>query len=519
MRYACTAFYSHPWAWNEIGFGGPAYPTGYKNLGVERREPWEVAERDATDPVPWARRVERARDRAQRAGMSVPRPQRVGLAAAQRRDPDQPPSAGATCATSTTTTRSTSPSSAAAPAAACSPSDSPGRDGRSSRSTPGRSGTPTTTGSATSAAPTTSTGPTRESSPATTRCRWRATTPAAASVAGRCTSPATRPGSTLRTSSTYSRDGVGADWPIGYADLKPHYEDMEDELPVAGAALALGRPAPLPALAPSRERSRGDLHPRVPARGHRRQGRARGHHERALRQPPPLHLPRVLPAGLQGQRQGVDADHPRPRRAGARCRDPRRRDGQPHRGRPPTGAPCAVALLPGRRRAPPTGPGRRCRRYAIETPRLLLNSAEPRFPDGLCNDHDLVGRYVMVQGAAQTAGRFAGEVRMYKAPPPEVSTEAFYETDPTKPYKRGFSIQCVGPLPITWAEHVVAEGHWGARPPRVHARLRPLGHHRGAVRVPPAGRQPGDPGRRDAIGTACRSPGSRYSRCATTTRP
>ena len=30
------------------------------------------------------------------------------------------------------------------------------------------------------------------------------------------------------------------------------------------------------------------------------------------------------------------------------------------------------------------------------------------------------------------------------------------ETDPTKPYQRGFSIQCVGPLPITWAEHVVA---------------------------------------------------------------
>jgi hypothetical protein len=61
MRYACTAFYSHPWAWNEIGFGGPAYPTGYKNLGVDGREPWEVAERDAFDPEPWAHRVERAR--------------------------------------------------------------------------------------------------------------------------------------------------------------------------------------------------------------------------------------------------------------------------------------------------------------------------------------------------------------------------------------------------------------------------------------------------------------------------
>ena len=69
----------------------------------------------------------------------------------------------------------------------------------------------------------------------------------------------------------------------------------------------------------------------------------------------------------------------------------------------------------------------------------------------------------MVQGAPQTAGRFDAEVRMYKAPPPEVSTEQFYETDPSKPYKRGFSIQTVSPLPITWAEHVAAQGHWGAR--------------------------------------------------------
>jgi choline dehydrogenase-like flavoprotein len=99
--------------------------------------------------------------------------------------------------------------------------------------------------------------------------------------------------------------------------------------------------------------------------------------------------------------------------------------------------------------------------YSIETPRLLLNSACSRFPDGLCNDFDQVGRYLMVQGAPQTAGRFDAEVRMYKAPPPEVSTEQFYETDPAKPYKRGFSIQTVSPLPITWAEHVIAQGHWG----------------------------------------------------------
>jgi choline dehydrogenase-like flavoprotein len=67
----------------------------------------------------------------------------------------------------------------------------------------------------------------------------------------------------------------------------------------------------------------------------------------------------------------------------------------------------------------------------------------------------------MVQGAPQTAARFESEIRMYKAPPPEVSTEQFYETDPSKPYKRGFSIQTVSPLPITWSEHVSAQGHWG----------------------------------------------------------
>jgi hypothetical protein len=42
MRYACAAMYSQPAAWSEVGFGGPAYPRGYKNLGLGRRESWEV---------------------------------------------------------------------------------------------------------------------------------------------------------------------------------------------------------------------------------------------------------------------------------------------------------------------------------------------------------------------------------------------------------------------------------------------------------------------------------------------
>ncbi len=51
-RYACTAFYAHPSAWAEIGFPGPAYPRGYKNLGIGKLEPFEVRDaRPAEDPV------------------------------------------------------------------------------------------------------------------------------------------------------------------------------------------------------------------------------------------------------------------------------------------------------------------------------------------------------------------------------------------------------------------------------------------------------------------------------------
>ena len=51
-RYACTALYAHPLAWNEIGFSGPAYPRGYKNAGVDKLEPFEVRDaRPSGDPI------------------------------------------------------------------------------------------------------------------------------------------------------------------------------------------------------------------------------------------------------------------------------------------------------------------------------------------------------------------------------------------------------------------------------------------------------------------------------------
>ncbi len=39
-----SAYYAHPSAWDEIGFGGPAYPRGYMRLENGQPEPWEVDE-------------------------------------------------------------------------------------------------------------------------------------------------------------------------------------------------------------------------------------------------------------------------------------------------------------------------------------------------------------------------------------------------------------------------------------------------------------------------------------------
>lgn len=52
LRAILAAFYSHPWAWNEIGYGGPAYPQGYMRLGpISSLEPHERRGATSEDPV------------------------------------------------------------------------------------------------------------------------------------------------------------------------------------------------------------------------------------------------------------------------------------------------------------------------------------------------------------------------------------------------------------------------------------------------------------------------------------
>ncbi|MEV5239192.1 GMC family oxidoreductase [Streptomyces cinnamoneus] len=260
---------------------------------------------------------------------------------------------------------------------------------------------------------------------------------------------------------TRTLDGVGVDWPLTYGQLRPFYERLERELPVAGQFWPWGDPHPHPhpphpvsgngevmlagcaalgiearvgpvAIANGRFGDR----PHCIYRGFCLQGCK----VNAKASPLITHVPDAIAHGAEIRADAmvtrVETD-----REGRRVTGVRYVRG----GRERFQRAAAVAVAG----------------YSIETPRLLLNSATARFPQGLCNDHDLVGRYVMVQGAPQTAGRFPDEIRMYKGPPPEVSSEAFYETDPSKPYRRGFSVQTVSPLPIVWAEHVAAQGHWG----------------------------------------------------------
>ncbi len=262
----------------------------------------------------------------------------------------------------------------------------------------------------------------------------------------------------------HTLDGVGVDWPITYADLKPYYELMELELPVSGpayfpwgdphgypfgphpmggvgnalikgcTALGIGVAAggPVAIL----EGSRGDR-PHCIYRGFCLQGCKVGAKASTLitHVPDALHHGADLRPNCMVSRIELGADR---RVTGVHYFDP---DG--------------IARFQKARAVIVAG-------YAIETPRLLLNSACPGFENGLANSSDCVGRYLMAQAGNVILGRFDELVRMYKAPPAHALTEEFYETDPKRGFARGFAIQTVGPLPIAFAKQMMtAKGAWG----------------------------------------------------------
>ena len=102
--------------------------------------------------------------------------------------------------------------------------------------------------------------------------------------------------------------------------------------------------------------------------------------------------------------------------------------------------------------------------YAIETPRLLLNSANGEFPDGLANSSGLVGKYLMAQLNQAVWGQSADEIRSYKGPPSLAISEHWNYEDAGKDYFGGWSYMAQGPLPVTWAKSLAGgRGLWGQK--------------------------------------------------------
>jgi len=262
----------------------------------------------------------------------------------------------------------------------------------------------------------------------------------------------------------YSEDGLGADWPISYWDLKPYYEMLEREMPVAGPAyFPWGDPHGYP-YGPHPMGGVGD----VLLRGCTKLGiRVSAGGPVAITSGSHGDRPHCIYRGFciqgckVGAKQSTLISHvPDAIRHGAEIRDN-----------------CMVARINLGKDGHVTGvtyfdpDGREKEQkakvvivcgYAIETPRLLLNSACPGFEDGLANSNGIVGKYLMVQAGNVVLGRFPDLIRMYKAPPAHALTEEFYETDPKRDFARGFAIQTVGPLPISFAKQMmVAKGAWG----------------------------------------------------------
>jgi choline dehydrogenase-like flavoprotein len=100
--------------------------------------------------------------------------------------------------------------------------------------------------------------------------------------------------------------------------------------------------------------------------------------------------------------------------------------------------------------------------YAIETPRLLFNSANSQFPRGLANGTGLVGTHLMVHSGSNVWATMDEEIRWYKAPPSLALSEHWNYCDEGKDFVGGYAFMSQGPLAVEWANILTGgKGLWG----------------------------------------------------------
>jgi choline dehydrogenase-like flavoprotein len=101
----------------------------------------------------------------------------------------------------------------------------------------------------------------------------------------------------------------------------------------------------------------------------------------------------------------------------------------------------------------------------IGTPRLLLNSRSPRFPNGLANRSGLVGKNLMFHPFASVGGVFAEPLESWAGPIGSIIfSHEFYETDARRDFVRGFGLQIVrqsGPVHTALGGFTMKRVPWG----------------------------------------------------------
>ena len=77
----------------------------------------------------------------------------------------------------------------------------------------------------------------------------------------------------------------------------------------------------------------------------------------------------------------------------------------------------------------------------VGTPRILLNSTSTAFPDGIANSSGLVGKNLMFHPYANIQGVVSDETDGYRGPPLSLWSKEFYETDASRGFVRGFTLE------------------------------------------------------------------------------
>lgn len=260
-------------------------------------------------------------------------------------------------------------------------------------------------------------------------------------------------------------DGVADDWPIDYWTLEPFYEENDRMMGVSGLAGDPGVPPRFPGMPPVPLGRTGTAYAKamnrlgwhwwpsdVTVATTEYDGRAAC-----------INLGHCTPGCAQGAKASVDITYwPKALRAGVELRTRCRvREITTNEHGMASGAvyydadsvehfqPAEVVILA-------------CN--GIGTPRLLLNSASGRFPNGLANSSGLVGRNLMLHPWPMAVGYVDHTVDGSRAPMTVLWSKEFYETDRARGFVRGYTLQFSrGTGPVHEAMQSAASGRlpWG----------------------------------------------------------